>query len=458
MSRTVHDSLGEIQVPDGVLWGASTARALQNFPISGYAINQHPHLLRALAMVKSAAASANEQLGLLEPFIADAIRTAAAEVMAGRWHEEFPVDVMQGGAGTSTNMNMNEVLAARAELLLPGGEGSTLVHPNDHVNKSQSTNDAYPTAVRVALLLGQADLGARLETLAMSFERKAVEFADVVKLGRTEMQDAVPMTLGQEFGAFAATLREDIMRLGEASKLLCEVNLGGTAIGTRINADPAYGPLAIGALSHLCGFDLVQSANLIEASWDMGGFVMFSAVLKRIATKLSKIANDLRLLSSGPRGGFGEINLPALQPGSSIMPGKVNPVIPEMVSMVAYQVIGLDLASTMAAEAGQLQLNAFEPLIAHNTLSAVKLISNAVGVFATLCVDGISANRDNCLRHLEASTATVTALVPVIGYEKAVRLAKAALASGRSIRDLAHEALPGVDVNKLLDTHLLAGG
>ncbi len=458
MSRRVHDSLGEIDVPDGVLWAASTARALRNFPISGVPISQHQHLLQALAMVKSAAASANEALGMLDGVMATAIRAAADEVIAGQWHDQFPVDVMQGGAGTSTNMNMNEVLAARAQQLLPQALRDMVIHPNDHVNKSQSTNDAYPTAVRVAVLLGQAELAVRLDGLASSFERKALAFADIVKLGRTEMQDAVPMTLGQEFGAFAATMREDIMRLGEASKLLCEVNLGGTAIGTRINADPAYGPQAISRLSQLCGYDLVQSSNLIEASWDMGGFVMFSAVLKRIATKLSKIANDLRLLSSGPRGGFCEISLPALQPGSSIMPGKVNPVIPEMVSMVAYQVIGLDLASTMAAEAGQLQLNAFEPLIAHNTLTALKLISNAVAVFTTLCVDGIVANPEACLRHLEASTATVTALVPVMGYEKSVALAKAALASGRSIRELAHEALPGVDVNALLDTHLLASG
>ena len=458
MGRTVHDSLGEIEVPDNVLWAASTARALRNFPISGVPISQHPHLIQALAMVKSAAASANEELGLLDGTIAAAIRKAAGEVIAGRWRDEFPVDVMQGGAGTSTNMNMNEVLAARAQQLLPMAAGGAIIHPNDHINQSQSTNDAYPTAVRVAVLLGQAELGGKLDGLASSFERKAAEFAAIIKLGRTEMQDAVPMTLGQEFGAFAATLREDIMRLGEASKLLCEVNLGGTAIGTRINADPAYGPKAISQLSQLCGYDLVQSSNLIEASWDMGGFVMFSAVLKRIATKLSKIANDLRLLSSGPRGGFGEISLPPLQPGSSIMPGKVNPVIPEMISMVAYQVIGLDLASTMAAEAGQLQLNAFEPLIAHNTLTALKLISNGVAVFTTLCVDGISANPEACQRHLEASTATVTALVPVIGYEKAAALAREALASGRSIRDLAHEALPGVDVNKLLDTHLLAVG
>jgi aspartate ammonia-lyase len=271
------------------------------------------------------------------------------------------------------------------------------------------------------------------------------------------MQDAVPMTLGQEFGAFAFTIREDIQRLDEAAKLLTEINLGGTAIGTRINADPAYGPFAIESLSRLSGIAFVQSSNLLEASWDMGGFIMFSAVLKRIATKLSKIANDLRLLSSGPRGGFGEISLPALQPGSSIMPGKVNPVIPEMITIVCYQVIGHDVAITLAAEAGQLQLNAFEPLIAHNTLDAMKMIRNAVEVFATLCVDGIQANPANCLKHLEASTATVTALVPYIGYERASALAKMALASGRTVRDLAAEALPGADLDRILDARTLVG-
>jgi len=457
MPRMDHDSLGPIEVPDDVYWGASTARALTNFPISELTIGQHHHLLVAFAMVKTAAARANARLGKLDPAIAEAIDMAAREIIDGKWHDQFPVDVIQGGAGTSTNMNMNEVLANRASELLGGVRGDFRVHPNDHVNMSQSTNDAYPTAVRLAVLLGKDALSARLDQLATSFERKSGEFADVIKLGRTEMQDAVPMTLGQEFGAFAFTIREDIQRLDEAAKLLTEINLGGTAIGTRINADPAYGPFAIESLSRLSGIAFVQSSNLLEASWDMGGFIMFSAVLKRIATKLSKIANDLRLLSSGPRGGFGEISLPALQPGSSIMPGKVNPVIPEMITIVCYQVIGHDVAITLAAEAGQLQLNAFEPLIAHNTLNAMKMIRNAVEVFATLCVDGIQANPANCLKHLEASTATVTALVPYIGYERASALAKMALASGRTVRDLAAEALLGADLDRILDARTLVG-
>ncbi len=458
MTRRDHDSLGEIDVPDEAYWGASTARALRNFPISGVPISHHPYLLTAFAMVKIAAARANARLGKLDPRIAEAIDKAATEIIGGQWHDQFPVDVIQGGAGTSTNMNMNEVIANRASELLGGSRGSyTLVHPNDHVNMSQSTNDTYPSAVRLAVLLAKDGLCNALEQLATSFDRKSADFADVVKLGRTEMQDAVPMTLGQEFGAFAVTIREDIQRLHEASKLLTEINLGGTAIGTRINADPAYGPFAIESLSILSRIDFVQSSNLLEASWDMGGFVMFSAVLKRIAVKLSKIANDLRLLSSGPRGGFGEISLPAMQPGSSIMPGKVNPVIPEMVSLVCYQVIGHDLAITMAAEAGQLQLNAFEPLIATNTLDSLNLLKNAVETFAALCVDGIQANQENCLKHLEASTATVTALVPFIGYERAVAVAKAALASGRTVRELAAEAMPGANLDIILDPSMLVG-
>jgi aspartate ammonia-lyase len=311
------------------------------------------------------------------------------------------------------------------------------LHPNDHVNLSQSTNDTYPTSVRLSVLLSIGGLSAALDRLARSFEAKAEATALIVKLGRTQLQDAVPMTVGQELGAYAATIREDIQRLEEASKLLCEVNLGGTAIGTRINADPAYGKRAIAELARISGFPLVQSANLVEASWDMGGFVMFSGVLKRIASKLSKIANDIRLLSSGPRGGIGEYAIPAMQPGSSIMPGKVNPVIPEVLNIVCFQVIGNDLAVTMAAEGGQLQLNAFEPLIAHNILSSIALLKNAVGTFTERCIDGIEARAEQCARHIEAGVTTVTALVPLLGYERAAALARQALAEGRTVRDLA---------------------
>ncbi len=438
MFRLEHDSLGDVPVPTGALWGAQTARAVANFPISGIPIASHTQLIRSLAMVKQAAALANHALGALSRERCDAIVAAAQEIIDGKWHDQFPVDVFQGGAGTSTNMNINEVLSHRGlELMGRARDDSAALHPIDHVNLSQSTNDTYPTSVRLSVLLCVGGLCDALDRLAASFERKAEATALIVKLGRTQLQDAVPMTVGQELGAYAVTIREDMQRLEVASKLLCEVNLGGTAIGTRINADPAYGPLAIAELARISGFPLVQSANLVEASWDMGGFVMFSGVLKRIASKLSKIANDIRLLSSGPRGGIGEYAIPAMQPGSSIMPGKVNPVIPEVLNIVCFQVIGNDLAVTMAAEGGQLQLNAFEPLIAHNILSSMALLKNAIHTFTERCIDGIEARPEQCARHIEAGVSTVTALVPLLGYERAAALAKQALADGQTVRELA---------------------
>jgi aspartate ammonia-lyase len=454
--RQEHDSLGNVAVPADAYYGAQTVRAVNNFPISGIPLSHYPSLLCALAMVKQAAARSNARLAKLSPEKADAIDRAAQEVIEGAFWDQFPVDVIQGGAGTSTNMNMNEVLANRALELLGHARGEYhALHPNDDVNLSQSTNDAYPTAVRLAVLLSCSPLSAALDQLAAAFERKGEQYAGVVKLGRTQLQDAVPMTLGMELDAFATTIREDILRLREAMSLLCEVNLGGTAIGTRINADPEYGPIAIAELATISGFALVQSSNLVEASWDMGGFVMFSGVLKRIASKMSKIANDLRMLSSGPRGGLGEIALPPMQPGSSIMPGKVNPVIPEVVNQVCFQVIGNDLAVTMAAEGGQLQLNAFEPLIAHNLLGSMSLLTNAVQVFKDRCVVGIEARPAECARHLDASVGTVTALVPVIGYERAAALAKEALATGQTIRALARQTLNISD--EMLDTLLNPG-
>ena len=459
-TRLEHDSLGEIAVPHGAYYGAQTMRAVQNFPISGVTLAHMPTLLRALAQVKHAAAITNHALGHLSDAKLSAIVGAATEVADGALREQFPIDVMQGGAGTSTNMNMNEVLANRGLELMGHARGEYAhLHPNDDVNLSQSTNDAYPTAVRLGVLLACAPLQAALDALATAFEAKAAAFAHVVKLGRTQLQDAVPMTLGQELGAYAVTIREDVARIEDSKSLLSEVNLGGTAIGTRINAPAGYGPRAIAELSRISGFPLVQSANLVEASWDMGGFVMFSGVLKRVASKLSKIANDLRLLSSGPRGGLGEIALPAMQPGSSIMPGKVNPVIPEVLNLVCFQVIGNDLAVTMAAEAGQLQLNAFEPLIASNILGSMGLLTNAVGTFTERCVMGIEAREENCTRHVEASVGAATALVPIIGYERAASLAKDALASGRTIRALAQEALGMTDaeISALLSPAALTG-
>jgi aspartate ammonia-lyase len=459
--RVEHDSLGEVGVPAEAYWGAQTARAVVNFPISGIPISHHTQLIRALAMVKQAAALANHALGHLSRERCDAIVAAAQEIINGKLHDQFPVDVFQGGAGTSTNMNINEVISHRGlELMGRTRRESATLHPNDHVNLSQSTNDTYPTSVRLSVLLSVAPLCDALDRLARSFERKAEATALIVKLGRTQLQDAVPMTVGQELGAYAATIREDIQRLDEASRLLCEVNLGGTAIGTRINADPAYGRLAIAELARISGFPLVQSANLVEASWDMGGFVMFSGVLKRIASKLSKIANDIRLLSSGPRGGIGEYSIPAMQPGSSIMPGKVNPVIPEVLNIVCFQVIGNDLAVTMAAEGGQLQLNAFEPLIAHNILSSMALLKNAVGTFTERCIDGIKARPEQCARHIEAGVSTVTALVPLLGYERAAALAKQALAEGRTVRELAllTGMLTAEQLDEVLQPQRLAAG
>ncbi len=458
-ARLEHDSLGEVSVPAEAYWGAQTARAIANFPISGVRLSHYPHLLVALAMVKAAAALANAALGKLPAEKCRVIVAAAEEVIGGGLAAQFPIDVIQGGAGTSTNMNINEVLANRGLELLgrPRGDYAAL-HPNDDVNMSQSTNDAYPTAVRVAVLLSTRALQVALEVLATAFERKAAEFAHVLKLGRTEMQDAVPMTLGEELGAFAVTVREDKQRLFEAARLLHEINLGGTAIGTGINADPEYARRAIAELGALSGFPLVQSANLVEASWDMGAFVLFSGVLKRVATKLSKIGNDLRLLSSGPRGGLGEIQLPAVQPGSSIMPGKVNPVIAEVLTQVCFQVIGNDLAVTMAAEAGQLQLNPFEPLIAYNIQESLMLLTNAINTFTERCVNGIEAREENCARHVEASVGVATALVPAIGYERAAGLAKEALASGRTVRELAlkQSLLPEAELDRLLDPRRLA--
>lgn len=348
--------------------------------------------------------------------------------------------MFQGGAGTSSNMNANEVIAnlALQRRGLPLGSYD-VIHPNDHVNLSQSTNDVYPTAIRIALLFGNRDLLQAIGRLAETFETRASEFSTIRKLGRTQLQDAVPMTLGQEFQAFASTLREDIERLEELSKLLGQINLGGTAIGTSINASPEYQSLVVPILAEMTGLPLVATTDLIEASWDTGVFVLYSGMLKRSATKLSKIANDLRLLSSGPRGGIGEINLPPLQPGSSIMPGKVNPVLPELVSQVAFQVIGNDVTVTMASEAGQLQLNAMEPVILYNILNSVSLLQRTCDAFATRCVSGITANPDTCSSHLERSTALVTELVPLVGYEKASQIAYRILGENRSAGEILSE-------------------
>ncbi|MFN9795687.1 MAG: aspartate ammonia-lyase [Gemmatimonas sp.] len=439
-TRVEHDLLGEREVPFEALYGVQTLRALENFPITGIPLREFPVLIEALAAVKEAAAQTNRELGLLDDMTADLIVRAAREIRAGRHHEHFLVDMIQGGAGTSTNMNANEVIANRALELRNEARGSYhVVSPNDHVNLSQSTNDVYPTAVRLALHRSLASFRDELGRLADAFAEKGREFAPLLKMGRTQMQDAVPMTLGQEFMAFATTLREDVDRLAEAQGLIREINLGATAIGTGINAPPGYAELVAAHLTAVSGVAVITAPDLVEATSDTGAFVQLSGVMKRTATKLSKICNDLRLLSSGPRAGFGEINLPAMQPGSSIMPGKVNPVIPEVVNQVCFDVIGGDVTVTMAAEAGQLQLNAFEPVIAYRLLRGIDMLRNACAVLRERCVTGITPNADRMRHFVEHSIGIVTALVPVIGYEQAPDVARHALASGRGVFEIVLE-------------------
>jgi aspartate ammonia-lyase len=436
-ARVEHDLLGDREVPEDALYGIQTLRALENFPITGVALREFPTLIAALAAVKEAAALANTELDLLEPAVSDVVVRAAREVRGGRHHEHFLVDMLQGGAGTSTNMNANEVIANRALELLGKRHGDyAVVHPNNHVNLSQSTNDVYPTAIKLALHSSIDSLRGAMRELAEAFLAKGAEFAPHLKMGRTQLQDAVPMTLGQEFAAFGHTMLEDVDRLGEVQALIREINMGATAIGTGINAPPGYAELVRRHLSRITGLELVTAPDLVEATADTGVFVQLSGVLKRCAVKLSKICNDLRLLSSGPRTGFAEINLPAMQPGSSIMPGKVNPVIPEVVNQVCFEVIGGDVTVTLAAEAGQLQLNVFEPVIAFRLLRGIDSLRNACVVLRERCVVGITANVERMRYYVEHSVGIVTALVPVIGYEQATEIAKLALATGRGVYDL----------------------
>ncbi|HEU0054992.1 MAG TPA: aspartate ammonia-lyase [Longimicrobium sp.] len=438
--RVEHDLLGERALSVDLFYGVQTLRATENFPITGIPIGQYPHLVHALAAVKEGTALANRDLGLLTDEVAEAIVRACREIRDGRLHEQFVVDVIQGGAGTSTNMNANEVIANRALELMGHRKGEyQFCHPNDHVNLSQSTNDVYPTALKIAANWAIEDLVGALGELKAAFAAKGAEFADVLKMGRTQLQDAVPMTLGQEFNAFAVTVGEDIDRLREAAALIREINMGATAIGTGINTDPRYAEVVCRRLAEVTGLDLVTAPDLIEATSDTGAFVQLSGILKRVAVKLSKICNDLRLLSSGPRTGLNEINLPPMQPGSSIMPGKVNPVIPEVVNMVCFQVVGNDLTITMAAEAGQLQLNVFEPVIGFNLFQSIDMLSRGAVVLRERCVMGITANRERLREMVYHSIGLVTALVPYIGYERAAAVAKEALHTGRGVYELVRE-------------------
>jgi aspartate ammonia-lyase len=439
-TRSEHDSLGSREVPEPAYYGVHTARALQNFAISGITLRNYPEFVNALAAVKQAAAGANRELGLLDDERARAIEQACAEIRDGHLHDQFVVDVIQGGAGTSSNMNANEVVANRALEILGARRGDyDRLHPLEHVNLSQSTNDVYPTAIKVALQVHIATLHSTMLEVAAAFLAKANEFSRVLKMGRTQLQDAVPMTLGQEFRTYAVMVTEDAERLQEAAQLVAEINLGGTAIGTGLNSHPAYARLVCERLRAITGFPVTTAHDLVEATQDVGSFVQLSGVLKRTALKLSKICNDLRLLSSGPRSGFNEINLPAVQAGSSIMPGKVNPVIPEVVNQVAFEIVGNDVTVSMAAEAGQLQLNAFEPIIAHCLFQSLTHLNEACKTLVGNCVVGITANEERLYESVTNSIGIITALNPYIGYAASARIAKLALATGRAIPDLVVE-------------------
>lgn len=440
LTRIERDSLGELAVPATAYYGIHTQRAVDNYPISGVKIGDVPDLIRAYALVKKAAASANRDLDLLDAGKVDLIIRVCEEIDRGALRDQFIVDVIQGGAGTSTNMNVNEVIANRGlELLgLPRGSYDKL-NPIDDVNASQSTNDTYPTAVKVGLCFAITRLVDAMASLRKSFERKSVEFRDQLKIGRTQLQDAVPMTLGQEFSTYAVMMGEDEDRLREAMLLIHEINLGATAIGTGINTDPDYAPLACRYLADFSGLPLKPATNFVEATQDTGSFVQLSGVLKRVACKLSKTCNDLRLLSSGPQAGLNEIMLPPRAAGSSIMPGKVNPVIPEVVNQVAFEVIGNDMTVTMASEAGQLQLNAFEPIMGHSLFKSIQHLQAACITLARNCIDGITANKPLLERRVKTSAGLATALNPHIGYEAAAAIAKDAVKYDRSVAELVLE-------------------
>ncbi len=440
-TRIETDSLGAREIPADAYWGINVSRALENFPISGRPISVYPDLIFGYACVKQAAARANAEIGMLDPAKADLIDRACEEIKDGRWHEQFVVDIIQGGAGTSTNMNVNEVIANRG-LELAGHPKGAYEHldPNDHVNKSQSTNDTYPTALKLGLYLAIDRLLAELDLLARAFDEKGREFSGILKVGRTQLQDAVPMTLGQEFESFAVTLLDDHRSFENLLPDLCEINLGATAIGTGIAADSRYAEAVRRHLSDITGQKIVTASNLIEATTDVAAFMAVASTLKRLAMKLSKICNDQRLLSSGPQAGLGEIGLPKRQAGSSIMPGKVNPVIPEVVNEVAFVVAGGDVTLSMAAEAGQLQLNAFEPVMAHVLFENLTWVTAAMRTLRLNCVVGITANRERLAAMTRSFVGVVTALIPHIGYAAASKLASESLETNVPIVDLVVES------------------
>jgi aspartate ammonia-lyase len=458
--RLEKDLLGEKAVPADAYYGVQTARALENFRISGVLINHYPGFVEAWSMVKLAAARANTDVGAMKKDRLAAIEKAAAAVLAGKYHDQFLVDWYQGGAGTSTNMNANEVLANIGLELTGHKKGEyQFLEPHDDLNMSQSTNDSYPTAIKVAFLLRNDKLIDELKKLTASFRVKGDAFLEIVKMGRTEMQDAVPMTIGQEFHAFAASLEDEIKLLRDAEKYLYAVNMGATAIGTGINVPKGYSEKCAEHLAKLTGKPIVPAADMMAATWDQQGFVVYSSALKSLAIKLSKIASDLILLTSGPRAGLAEINLPALQPGSSIMPGKVNPVVPEVINIIAFRVMGNDYSVSLAAHSGQLQLNAYEPLAGLAVLESQSLLFNGSGILRTKCIDGITVNEKVLAHYMETTVGIVTALNPVLGYEKATELANDAYKSGKGILEIIREKkiLTEAQIKELLDPVKLTG-
>ena len=450
-TRIEHDSLGDVAVPSWALYGAQTQRAIDNFPISG--LHAHPAMIRATVIVKKAAALANMETGRLDERITRAIGQAADEILAGQWHEHFLVDVYQAGAGTSHNMNANEVLANRAIEILGGERGDyKIVHPNDHVNMAQSTNDTFPTSMRVATLLLVQEIMPSMQRLAAALLAKGREFNHIVKSGRTHLQDATPIRLGQEFSAYGITIERDIKRLQHASETLYELNIGGTAVGTGLNAEPAYIESVVGHLREMTGFPVRTAESLVQIAPSMASFVEVSGALRVLATDLTKIANDIRLMASGPATGFYEIVLPAVQPGSSIMPGKVNPSMAEMLNQVCFQVLGHDTTISFAAQAGQLELNVMMPVIIHNMLWSLTILTHSMDAFTTRCVSGIVANAERCEEYAFKSASLVTALAPYIGYELSAKLAKEQVRTGRDIRDIVREQglLPESDLLEIL--------
>jgi aspartate ammonia-lyase len=450
--RTEHDSVGDKAVPKDAYYGVQTLRAVENFRITGLSL--HPEMINSLALLKKAAAITNREIGVLDPVISEAIVKACDEILEGKLREGFVVDPIQGGAGTSLNMNANEVIANRAIEHLGGRKGDyTVVHPNDHVNLSQSTNDVIPTAGKMTTMRLLKKLRMQLLCLELALSKKAVEFNHVIKMGRTQMQDAVPIRLGQEFKAYADAIKRDIGRIERAAEEMRPVNMGGTAIGTGVNADTAYLQRIVPVINEVSELDLIQAKNLIDATQNLDPFVAVSGAIKTCAVTLSKIANDLRLMSSGPKAGFGEINLPARQNGSSIMPGKVNPVIPEVVNQVAFNAIGNDVTITLAAEAGQLELNAFEPIIFYNLFQSIDTLGYAVETFVDNCVTGITANEERCRELVENSVGIVTTLAPIIGYQQAADIAKKALKQNRPVREviLEDKILSPEEIDRILD-------